>query len=104
LTERSRCVRAALLCARMSLENVVGTELAIPADILEATGLTEADCLVELAVHLYTQRRITFGQALRLSRLSRPEFEKELARRDISLYSLEDLDHDVAALKELGRM
>jgi predicted HTH domain antitoxin len=82
----------------------MSTDLTIPADILEAAGLTEADCLVELAVHLYAKRRITIGQALRLSRLSRPEFEKELARRDISLYSLEDLENDVATLKELGRM
>jgi predicted HTH domain antitoxin len=82
----------------------VGSELTIPADILEAAGLTEADCLVALAVHLYAERRIAIGQALRLSRLSRPEFAEELARREISLYSLEDLENDVAALKELGRM
>lgn len=80
------------------------TELTIPDDILEAAGLTERDCLVELAVHLYVQRRLRIGQALRLSRLSRAEFEKELARRDISLYSVEDLNQDVAALKELGRL
>ena len=30
--------------------------------------------------------------------------EKELARRDISLYTVEDLSRDVAALKELGRL
>jgi predicted HTH domain antitoxin len=82
----------------------MATDLTIPADILEAAGLTEADVLVELAVHLYAERRIAFGQALRVSRLSRPEFEKELARRDISLYSLEDLKNDVAALQQLGRM
>lgn len=82
----------------------MSTELTIPDDILEAAGLTERDCLVELAVHLYAQRRLRIGQALRLSRLSRAEFEKELARRDISLYSVEDLNQDVAALKELGRL
>lgn len=82
----------------------MSTEWTIPDDILEAAGLTARDCLIELAVHLYAQRRITIGQALRLSRLSRTEFEKELARRDISLYSVEDLNHDVAALKELGRL
>jgi predicted HTH domain antitoxin len=82
----------------------VGTELKIPDDILEAAGLTEKACLVELAVHLYAERRITLGQALRLSQLSRAELEKELARRDISLYTVEDLNRDVAALKELGRL
>ena len=79
-------------------------ELTIPDDILEAAGLTETDCLIELAVHLYAERRITIGQALRISRLSRADFEKELARRDISLYSVEDLNRDVEALKELGRL
>jgi predicted HTH domain antitoxin len=82
----------------------VSTELTIPDDILEAADLTEKDCLIELAVHLYAERRITFGQALRLSQLTRAELEKELARRDISLYTVEDLNRDVAALKELGRL
>lgn len=79
-------------------------ELTIPDDILEAAGLTEADCLIELAVHLYAERRVTIGQALRISRLSRADFVKELARRDIGLYSVEDLNRDVEALKELGRL
>ena len=57
-----------------------------------------------LAVHLYAERRLAFAQALRLAGLNRLEFEKELARRDISLYTVEDLKHDVAALKELGRL
>ena len=82
----------------------MSTELTIPDDILEAAGLTERECLIELAVQLYAQRRITIAQALRLSRLNRLDFEKELARREISLYSVDDLNHDVAALKELGRL
>ena len=82
----------------------MSTELTIPDDILEAAGLTERDCLIELAVHLYAERRITLRQALRLAQLSRAELMKELARRDISLYTVEDLNSDVAALKELGRL
>ena len=58
----------------------------------------------ELAVHLYAEHRLTFALALWLAGLNRLEFEKALARRDISLYSIEDLKHDVAALKELGRL
>jgi predicted HTH domain antitoxin len=82
----------------------VSKELTIPDDILEDAGLTEADCLIELAVHLYAERRVTIGQALRISRISRAGFEEELARRNISLYSVEDLNRDVEALKELGRL
>jgi predicted HTH domain antitoxin len=82
----------------------VTIELRIPEDILKAAGLTEKECLVELAVHLYAERRLAFAQALRLAGLNRLEFEEELARREISVYSVEDLEHDVAALKELGRL
>ena len=82
----------------------MSVELRIPEDILQAAGLTEQECLIELAVHLYADRRLAFAQALRLSGLSRLEFEEELARRALSLYSVEDLEHDVAALKELGRL
>ena len=82
----------------------VSVELKIPEDILEAAGLTEQECLTELAVHLYADRRLPFAQALRLAGLDRLEFEKELARRNITLYSVEDLKHDVATLKALGRL
>lgn len=75
----------------------------IPEDILRTAGLTEADCLVELTVHLYAERRISIAQALRLSGLSRLTFEKELAKRNLTLYTVVDLHEDVDALRELRR-
>jgi predicted HTH domain antitoxin len=50
--------------------------LTLPDGILEAAGLTEQECLIELAVPLYAQRRIKIGHALRMRRLSRREFEQ----------------------------
>jgi predicted HTH domain antitoxin len=88
----------------MKTVEIMSTRLTIPDEILEAAGLTEQECLVELAVQLYAQRRIKIGHALRLSQLTRQEFEKDLARHSISLYSVEDLNDDVASLKELGRL
>lgn len=82
----------------------MSTKLTIPDDILQAAGLTERECLIELAVHLYAERRVTIAQALRLSGLTRSEFEEELARRDISLYSVDDLRRDVSDLEQLGRL
>jgi predicted HTH domain antitoxin len=79
-------------------------KLEIPEDILQAAGVTQKDCLAELAVHFYANRRISFAQALRLCGLSRAEFERELGRRDIALYSLEDLREDVETLKHMGRL
>jgi predicted HTH domain antitoxin len=82
----------------------VSTKLTIPDDILQAAGLTERECLIELAVHLYAERRVTIAQALRLSGLTRSEFDEDLARRDISLYSVDDLRRDVSDLEQLGRL
>ena len=76
----------------------------VPQDIADAAGLTEESCLVELACHLYAGRRLPFGQALRLSGLSRDEFERQLAERGISLYTVEDLESDLQTLRELGRI
>jgi predicted HTH domain antitoxin len=78
--------------------------LEIPEDISKAAGLTERDCLIELAVHLYAERRLPFSQALRLCGLDRLSFERELANRNITLYRVGDLHEDVDALKELGRL
>jgi len=82
----------------------LSTRPTIPVGILEAAGLTELECLIEPAVQLYAQRRIKIGHALRLSQLTRQEFEQELARHNISLFSVDDLNDDVASLKELGRL
>lgn len=83
---------------------IMSTRLTIPDDILVAAGITEGECLIELAIQLYAQRRIKIGHALRLSQLTRQEFEKELARHNVNLYSVDDLIDDVASLKELGRL
>lgn len=78
--------------------------LDIPDDIMKVSGLTEQDCLIELSVHLYASRRFSLGQSLRLSGLDRFEFERQLAQRDISLYTVDDLHEDVKTLRELGRL
>ncbi len=46
-------------------------KLEIPDDIMKSSGLTKEDCLIELGVRLYADRRIWLAQALRLSGLSR---------------------------------
>ena len=82
----------------------MSTHLTIPDGILEVAGMTEKDCLIELAVQLYAQRRIKIAHALRLSQLTRRDFEQELGRHSISRYSIDDLNDEVASLKELGRL
>jgi len=92
----------AIAGACVSINNAMLLE--IPDEILRASGLTSKDCLIELALHFYAERKIHYAQALRLSGLQRPEFDAQLARYNITLYTLEDLRQDVAALQELGRL
>lgn len=79
-------------------------KLEIPDDILTASGVTEEECLIELSVRLYADRRISLAQALRLSGLDRLAFEAQLAQRNITLYTVSDLHEDVETLKKLGRL
>jgi predicted HTH domain antitoxin len=79
-------------------------KIELPDDIMKSSGLTEEDCLIELGVRLYADQRISLAQALRVSGLARVEFEKQLARRDRSLYTVDDLREDVETLKALGHL
>jgi predicted HTH domain antitoxin len=78
-------------------------KIELPDDIMQSSGIIEADCLIELSARLYADQRISLAQALRLFGLDRFEFEQQLARRDISLYTIADLHEDVETLKALGR-
>lgn len=79
--------------------------LEVPQDILDSARLTISELQVEVAVYLYSQRRLSIGQARELAGLSLWEFRQLLASRHISPhYDETDLDQDVAALQELGRL
>ena len=69
----------------------------IPDDILERTGLTEREVLVELACRLFDMDKIAKGEALHLCGLGQTEFENELHRRGLARYhaTLEDYESDV---------
>ena len=79
-------------------------QITIPDDISRDAGLTARDCLFELAARLYADRRISLAQALRITGVGRAAFAEELARRNVTLYTVQDLQEDVQALRELGRL
>ena len=79
--------------------------LEIPQDVLDSARLTPSDLKVEMAVHLYAQRRLSIGKARELAGMALWEFRQLLASRRISPhYDLEDLNEDVATLRELRRL
>lgn len=81
------------------------TTLQIPQDILDSARLTPKDLKVEIAVHLYEEGRLSIGKARELAGMSLWEFRQMLAARGIAPhYDVEDLEEDIATLRELGRL
>jgi predicted HTH domain antitoxin len=79
--------------------------LQIPQDILDSSRLTVSELKVELAVYLYTQRRLSIGKARELADMSLWEFRQLLASRRISPhYGEAELDEDIATLRDIGRL
>jgi predicted HTH domain antitoxin len=77
----------------------------IPDETLMAAGMTEQELKQELAILLYQQQRLTLAQAARLAGMDRLQLQHLLASRGVSInYDIEDLDQDVANLRQLGRL
>jgi predicted HTH domain antitoxin len=79
--------------------------LQVPQDILDSARLTLSELKVEIAIYLYSQRRLSIGKARELAGMSLWEFRQLLASRRIPPhYDLSDLDEDVTTLREMGQL
>ena len=79
--------------------------LEVSQDVLDSARLTPTELKVEMAVHLYTQGRLSAGKARELAGLTLWEFRQLLASRRIPPhYDEADLDEDVATLREMDRL
>lgn len=78
--------------------------LEIPQDVLDSARMTADQLLVELAVHLYAQGRLSLGKAHELAGLSLWEFRQILALRQIPPhFEAEDLEQELETLRHLDR-
>ena len=74
----------------------------IQDEALHGLKLTEPQALVDLAVGLFTERRVTLGRGAEIARLTQLAFQQELSRRSIPIhYDVEDLLADVSTLAAL---
>ncbi len=79
--------------------------LQVPQDILDSSGLSIAELKVEMAVHLYSQGRLSIGKARELAEMPLWEFRQLLASRHISPhYDEAELEQDAATLSEMERL
>jgi predicted HTH domain antitoxin len=76
----------------------------IPDDVLAAAHLTERELVVEIAVMLFAQDKVTLAQASSLCGMDRLKFQHLLASRGIPVhYDVSELEKDLAVLRELGK-
>lgn len=79
----------------------------IPSDILIALNESEKELKyhfqVAIAMMLFQEGKLTLGKAIQMSGLTRFEFEKSLAKNNISVseLNLEQIMSDVDKLKDL---
>jgi predicted HTH domain antitoxin len=77
--------------------------LKIPQDILDSSRLTIEELKVEMAIALYACSRLSIGKARELADMSLWEFRQLLASRRITPhYDVDDLNDDLAALRDAG--
>jgi len=77
--------------------------LVIDDNVLAAAHLSKLEMKIELAVLLYQQRRLSFGQAQALAGLGYFEFQEILVNRKIDNgYSIEDLQSDLKTIEKLN--
>lgn len=77
--------------------------LEIPDDITQASLLTEADWLREIAIALFKQELITLGRASKIAGMHLIEFQKLIASRGICVhYDVEEFEQDIQLLRDRG--
>jgi len=71
-------------------------------DALHGLGLTESQALLDLAIGLFTERRVTLGRAAEIARLTQSDLQRELGQRGIPIhYDVEDFRADLRTLAAL---
>ncbi len=77
--------------------------LKLDIPVLDDLEISRADLLTDMALGLYMDRRVTLGQAADIAGLPQSEFRRLLGRLGVAIqYDLEDLDHDLAVLRDRG--
>jgi predicted HTH domain antitoxin len=77
--------------------------LEIPNDIAQASQLSDADWLREIAIALFQQELITLGRGSKIARMHPIEFQQLLASRGISIhYDVAEFEADIQHLRDRG--
>ena len=76
----------------------------IPEGVLASAHITAAELLLELALLLFQQKKLTLGQASRLAGMSQLQFQHLLASRQIPVhYDVVDFEADLRTLRDIDQ-
>ena len=79
-------------------------DLIIPGSILQELRLKPDDLLVDIAVYLYDQERLSMGRAKKLAGLTQIEFQKAMAERGVYLkYDINDFEADLRTIATMEK-
>lgn len=79
--------------------------LTIPDEIIRSTKMSISELAQEIAIMLYQKNKLTLSQASHLADMSILRFQHLLASRQIPInFDEDDLNQDLKALEELGRL
>ena len=75
--------------------------LVISDDLVNASGFSENELLLEIVLMLFQQDKISLGKASELLGLHRVQFQKLIAERGICVhYDIEEFQEDLKTLEE----
>ncbi len=76
-------------------------KIAVADELLEGVELTAQEALLDFAVGLYSEGKVTLRRAADVASQSQVEFLKELGRRHIPIhYDVKDLRADIQVVRE----
>ncbi len=78
--------------------------IVIDDKILKAANISEREMLIEIAFMLYEKKVFGLGKAREFCGLNVPEFQTEMAKREISYYSGEMIEKEIADMKSTGEL
>lgn len=77
--------------------------LLVSDEIIQASGLSEGELLLEIVIMLFQKDKISLGKASELMGIHRMQFQKLLADRGVFVhYDVSEFQEDLKTLKEIG--
>jgi predicted HTH domain antitoxin len=76
-------------------------QVAVSEELLRGVNLTPREALVDFAVGIYSEGKVTLGRAARIAKMTVSEFQRLLGERCIPMhYDIHDLERDLLVVRE----